>query len=342
MAWLRFKQNLISMKTSLHVKLRFFYLVFLRAILAPNFFNSRIRLSYFPGRIPDGLGAQLQRIIAINGLGWYLKIQVSHSPISEIAIHPLDNLSPDDYKLMLVNLNRLIDSTSSNDLSSSRILEIDNLTPRHFFIALVRSYKNGFPVNLRIRDSYYLVDANPGIYQIGITDEMRSCLRELSSVNLSGSIAIHHRHGVGGMAIQPGQTSPREVELARYFQPLRDILSNTKNDRVIIFTDAPRNHLDFEPPVDQRRLWQGLPRFENDRMRIDAGQFHELENEFPVLFEYRRGGNPLVSLADLSSSSCIVLSRSSFGYVAALFANHSNVWIPKDFWHPRQLGWKTF
>jgi hypothetical protein len=314
----------------------------LRLFLRPKFIASKICLSYHPGKIPDGLGAQLQRIIAIKGLGSYLNLNVLPISIKEIAIHPLDNLSLKDYNFMISNVNKLIGSIASMDFPKLGFLEVINLTPRHFFIAFIKSLKLGYPINLKIRDPYFLVDANTKIYHKGISEEMRGVLSRFSSVDLSNSIVVHHRHGVGGMAIQPGQKTPREMKLERYLKPLLRLTANESAKKIVIFTDAPQNDIVFKPSSNQYHLWQGLPRFDNNEIKIEGGKFTDLEARFCMPFDYRRGGNPLTALADLATSKSIVLSRSSFGYVAALFANNSTVWLPKDFWHPKHSGWKTY
>ena len=64
-----------------------------RVLLLSVPLRSRILLSYNQGPVPDGLGAQIQRMVALNALGAYLQVKVIHPDILEVAIHPMDNMS---------------------------------------------------------------------------------------------------------------------------------------------------------------------------------------------------------------------------------------------------------
>lgn len=314
----------------------------IRVLLLPVPLRSRILLSYNQGPVPDGLGAQIQRMIALNALGAYLKVKVIHPDILEVAIHPMDNMSQADYEDMLIEIKKLLSTKDESEFDNLLRCQVKDLRSKHFLVALFKSISNKKRVNLRIRDSYFLVDSKPGIYKKGISSEMKHHLRSLADSDFSEFIALHHRHGVGNMAIQPGQSKPREIDMRKYINPLHQALIANNKNKIVIFTDAPEMDLEFSPFLDQARLWEGLPKFDGERMKISAGQFKELESEFSNRIRIVRGGNPLKTLANLSTAGSIILSRSSFGYLAALFASHGNVWIPSDFWHPKHKYWKQY
>jgi hypothetical protein len=96
------------------------------------------------------------------------------------------------------------------------------------------------------------------------------------------------------------------------------------------------------PPKSQENLWNGLPKFESGQMQISRGDFQALAENFPQITEVRRGGNPLVSLAEMSTAGALILSRSSFGYLAAHLSGNKYVWIPSDFWHPKIPLWREY
>ena len=73
-----------------------------RVLLLSVPLRSRILLSYNQGLVPDGLGAQIQRMVALNALGAYLQVKVIHPDILEVAIHPMDNMSKAGYQDMLI------------------------------------------------------------------------------------------------------------------------------------------------------------------------------------------------------------------------------------------------
>lgn len=311
-------------------------------MLTPRCLQSRLAFSYSPGLVIDGLGAQLQRIIALKGLGSYLGIRVVLTEISDFAIHPLDGLTQSEYESTL----DVIESFLRNDLESQDIesfkVHVNDLHMSDLLRALIVSIKLKKVVLLCVRDSYFLTDAKPDLYRMGISIEMSSAIKALAVDDFSDAIVLHHRHGVGEMAIQPGQKSPRELQLSGYLIPLKEALNITNFTRIVIFTDAPVSDYVFIPSTSQRDLWSGLPRFDNGRMQISRGDFQALADCFPQITEIRRGGNPLVSLAEMSTAGALILSRSSFGYLAAHLSENSRVWIPSDFWHPKLPLWRDY
>ena len=313
-----------------------------RVLLLSVPLRSRILLSYNQGPVPDGLGAQIQRMVALNALGAYLQVKVIHPDILEVAIHPMDNMSKAGYQDMLIEIKTLLSTKDESGFDNFLKYQVTDLRSKHFLVALFKSIVNKQVVNLSIRDSYFLVDSKPELYKKGISSEMKKYLRSLADSDFFEFIALHHRHGVGNMAIQPGQSKPREIDMRKYINPLRQALVANNKNEIVIFTDAPETDLEFSPSLDQARLWEGLPQFDGERMKISAGQFKELESEFPNRIRIVRGGNPLKTLANLSTAGSIILSRSSFGYLAALFASHDSVWIPSDFWHPKHKYWKQY
>lgn len=306
--------------------------------------NSRLILGYSPGRKFDGLGAQLQRVLAINALAEYWGIEVAHLPIKKIAIHPLDGLeSRDSYVDFLNDVNKLIDAQSQFGLSIHDIYT-DNLTFKSFIRVIKRLVKSKETIRLTLTHPYYFVDANPQIYKCNLNGLISKKLLNYSTESLKDSIVLHHRHGVGKMAIQPGQESPREIELDRIFDIVHKcIASNSNTCRVFhIFTDAPDHNLQFHPPSDQVDSWTNLPGFDGQVMNVNAGELESLTQRISTPSKVHRGGNPLNSLANLSTAETLILTRSSFGYVAAVLGNTQNVWAPRDFWHPRLAGWKSY
>jgi hypothetical protein len=67
----------------------------------------KITLTYASSIKTDGVGAQLQRILAIRSLSTNLRLGYFHTEIEELAIHPLDSYQNDEeMKEFLLKLNR--------------------------------------------------------------------------------------------------------------------------------------------------------------------------------------------------------------------------------------------
>jgi hypothetical protein len=306
--------------------------------------NSRLILGYSPGLKFDGLGAQLQRVLAINALAEYWGIEVAHSPIKKIAIHPLDGLeSRDSYVDFLNNVNGLIDAQSQFKLRVQEIYTAD-LTFKSLIRVIKFQLKSKEKIYLTVTHPYYFVDANPRIYNCKFNMLISDRLLNFSTESLKDSIVLHHRHGVGKMAIQPGQKSPREIEMDKITGVVMQCIARNSNAKKMlhIFTDAPDHNLQFHPPSDQVDSWTNLPGFDGQVMSVNAGTLEGLTNQISIPLKVHRGGNPLNSLANLATAGTLILTRSSFGYIAAILGKTQNVWAPRDFWHPLLDRWHSY
>lgn len=314
-------------------------------ILSLNQTSSRLILSYSAGVKNDGLGAQLQRVLALNALGQYWRVPVRHIPIKQIAIHPLDGfVSEKEYLGFLESVNELIDSNDCMDVSNSSrsIIYVDDLQLKHIFAIAIRLLITNRTFNLRITHPYFFIDAMPKLYNCDSNFTIRRKLRFHITEKSIRRISLHHRQGVGDMAIQPGQNNPREIVQTAYSDVLKSLINKHPEMIVRIFTDAPEFDFQFKPPSEQKESWQSLPSFDGHVMKISGNSLKGLTENLPQGSAVIRGGHPLQALADLAASSILVLSRSSFGYVAALLSECTEVFIPDDFWHPPLPGWKTY
>ena len=317
-------------------------LVFGKLLFSPNRISSKIVFSYSPGGKFDGLGAQLQRVLGINALGDYWNIKIQHDFITDIAIHPLDEIQKSkDFSVFLRSVNYVVGAFPI-EVSESNTLYFNELRFRNVIQLFFASWWKGGKILAKITHPYFFVDANPDIYLCESNNLFAMRLKEFRTRNLSNGIALHHRQGVGNMAVQPGQRTPREISEDGYLQVLPTYLQRKSHSYLYVFTDAPETNIEFTPPVSQRDSWVGLPTFDGKKMSISPNALAGLTSFKEIRIEIFRGGNPLESLANMASCSVLILSRSSFGYVAALLNNQAEVWLPNDFWHRPMSGWKTY
>ena len=299
-------------------------------------------MGYSPGTKFDGLGAQLQRVIAINALGEYWSLSVMHQPIEEIAIHPLDGFQDDKaYRVFLSNVNYSIAATKIQSRNSKTIYSND-LIFRDMLSVIFQLLRSRKPIHFLISHPYFFVDAYPDMYKCSLNTLVSERISKFSSTTFSDAIVVHHRHGVGNMAIQPGQKSPREISEISLFQSLERCISHHPMARIVILTDAPESDIVFIPPSQQRNSWTNLPKFDGVSLKVSGGSLDFIRSQLAIPIEIIRGGNPLISLANMVTSDVLFLSRSSFGYVAAILGNPTEVWIPADFWHAPLNNWFRF
>lgn len=312
-------------------------------ILSSNRETSRITLSYSAGLKNDGLGAQLQRVLALNALGEYWRVSVRHTPIRQIAVHPLDGFVDDnEYLKFLKNINELIDSSDSMQATTTKIIYVEDLLFRHILLMALRLFFSRRMYILSVTHPYFFIDAMPSLYSCQSNFAVRERLRFHRTEKQIQKISLHHRQGVGNMAIQPGQNHSREIVQTAYLDTLKSILSKHPEMLVNLFTDAPELDLQFRPPDEQKESWQNLPSFDGEVMKVSGNSLRSLIADLPRGSKIIRGGHPLQALANLASSSILILSRSSFGYVAGLLSEETEIFVPEDFWHPPLPGWKTY
>ena len=305
--------------------------------------RKRIGLTYKAQEKLDGLGAQLQRLLGTRAVSAYLDIEYVHNEIEDVAIHPLDGIETSEQrKAYLLDINDIFAFSSTSTSLKNISFSIDDLSISDLWRALFLSL-TGQTLLIAITHPFRVVDLKPEMYRLSISDDLRTRLLSARS-SIRNAIAIHHRQGTGNFAIQPGQKSPRELTLISYLAPLKSLSSDERLFKrpLSIFTDASDEEFRFEPPVHQREQWIGLPNFDGKSIVMNRHNLSAFFKERGFQVEIESGGNPLDSLARLSNSDVLVLSRSSFGYVAALLSKNSSIFLPSDFWHPKLKGWKTF
>jgi hypothetical protein len=147
---------------------------------------------------------------------------------------------------------------------------------------------------------------------------------------------------VGGMTVQKGEKISRQMEFGYYIRLLESILS-TLDDlpvNITIFTDAPVEDLVFELPQTQINLWQNSKSVDNGKMFVAGLKLEEQLSNLRVKPRIVRGGDPLSAIQEMANSEILIMSRSSFGYVAGILNEGRNVYFPSSFWHKPLPGWK--
>ncbi len=312
-------------------------LPFCRFFIVKN--GLKISISLDSEKLEDGLGAQIQRQFSLKALAHYLRIDFSPTPIKQIAIHPLDNFT--DISLMqnfLNEVNEIFRLKAQSESDYDSLVIVGKLTIWKLLKIVVRVRKTKTNTHLRVLEAYSLVDANPQIY----VDSLRDFHLKAESISNShqvfkSDICIHYRQGAGGNAVYPGQKISRELN-PQYFIDLLQRL-DTDGKRIIVFTDAPVQNVNFKPEVTQEHLWLGTPGYENGTVRI---QGLDLKNIFAIAgFDVRVviGGDLLTTILSFIESKSLLMSRSSLSYVAALLNKDGDIYYPPNFWHPPLNRW---
>lgn len=310
--------------------------------LAFKVVSPQIALTYDSISKQDGLGAQLQRILAIKSLCTDLRISYIHTGVADIAIHPLDLLnSESEIYTFLDKVNQFfyIESTKNQLFDEARTFQIRSLSNSSLALFLAKSLFLSQPMVLSVVEPYGCSDLFPSMYE-GISRNLPTL--KLSPVE-SSAIAIHYRRGFGNFDVQRGEGSSRELEISAILKKCNEIiLSNKEISEVVIFTDAAPGDSIFSPPEHQRNAWVTNVNFDGENLVTKGIDVHSNFSSLQVPFTVISGGNPLDSLIALAQFDFLILSRSSFGYVSALLGDRKQVWLPKDFWHPPLPKWFTY
>jgi len=301
--------------------------------------GAKLSISFDSLNVQDGLGAQLQRQISIGALAEFLRINFIPVPLSQIAMHPLDdfkNVKEMNEFLSIVNsffgfVNHLY-RPNGKDVSLRKVS-----VGRLFYISLmVRLFDVSF--HITASEVYGLVDTIPEIYNQFIQTNMNLDEKLIEGLEIIDSdISIHYRQGVGGKAIYPGQKIPRELD-ADYFISILDSLI-TENRTITIFTDAPEGDFEFVPTNEQLHLWIGTPGFHNGVVYVKGLNLENYFSSAGHTVKVVSGGSLLEALISMAKSETLIMSRSSLSYVAALLNTSSQIFYPPEFWHPPLARW---
>ena len=308
--------------------------------LLPTGFKKRLAITYANEKKTDGLGAQLQRLVAIRALAMRIKINYLHNKISVLTVHPLDNLEHDVQVaefLEKVDLYFHLDSTVEKTWADEQV-SIDSLSILSILKNLLRSVIQKKNILIRVIEPYAVMELLPSDYK-RVIPLFYKFPRTASSPD---EIVMHYRYGVGGNVIQHGEKLPRQINLLHFRDVIRDIPTeySDKLRTLRVLTDAPQSAKSFTPNKNQLHLWEGTPNFNNGSVIIEAFSFDEILGGLGLDLVVEYGGDAVDSLLIMSRAKVLILSRSSLSYVGALFnENQPLVYSAPKFWHPKMKTW---
>ena len=326
-----FRQSLRQIHGSIVFKLLKFFCRLLRPSIA---------LTYLNTRKADGVGAQIQRILAIRSLSHSLNLGYLHTGVSSLAIHPLDSYQDEDeMTAFLLKLNHEFWMESSKDLSLGDFCEItaNTLSFRFLFLGIFKSKILRKKILVQLVEPYPISEFDPDLYE--------DITRFLPNLDLQKKvdpvIAVHYRRGVGGFAVQRGEKVSRELA-GEYFATLvKEIIAthHLRNFKLLVFTDSPSDDLIFVPPDHQSHLWNTSTGFTEGKMHVIGLELKNFFQDMSDSLEVIYGGDPLDVIKSLATADHLILSRSSFGYVAAVLNDKGEIYIPSKFWHTPLSRW---
>jgi hypothetical protein len=290
----------------------------------------------------DGTGAQMQRILGVYSICKFLRIPYVHSPISEMIITPLDPFqSEGELTQYLSRLNSFIElPTFKADSDSYSRREIQTITPTNLLkIRLHSKLATKKSELVAISNPFKVVNRMPDIYRLAIKD-----LPVYPLSNEKKRIALHYRRGSNTLDVLPGESKPRALENSWYINVLEkytQIWEKAGIDFSIdVYTDMPKESFVYYPMEFQSHLWSYEPRYRNGKVEVLGEDLKEtLFMKFQNNLIVHHGGDPLDGLLAMSQADLLIISRSSYSYVAGLMNRHGKIIVPTGFWHKELKNW---
>lgn len=296
---------------------------------------AKLVLTYSNTAFTDGVGAQLHRIYGIYAISRLLGVPYLHSPITRVGYQGLAALEAnaadpafhDEFNELFQIRSDLLPATEFHTMNLWRIY------PRLFqlLIALVDSGATGGKPGLaRVVMPHGIADRFPDCY--GVCKEISPFARPAQEAGVF-RVAVHARRGE-----QVVLDSVRVLPNLYYINVARNVA------RV----------LDALGLAYQIELWAEIPTREftvypdhhgiNERISSPVFVTPEMYSldEFDVLPNLVRcvNGKAIDCMRGLATADVLVMSRSSFSYVAAIL-NRDGAVMYHPFWHSAPSSWIT-
>lgn len=315
-----------------------------------RFTRRNISISYYSGNQFDGTGAQLQRLASVYALSKYLEIDFIKTPLSGVTVHPTDPFqTEDDYNQYLTRVGNFLRLEAQDfnvqDLDC-KYIDFSIVTTPALLKVVIRNVFQRCRIHLNVFQANSIIDYWPELIPTFVCVNKNE-LNSAKLDNSGASIAIHYRQGAGGFPIYPGQKLSRQIDLGIYTKLLGECIDDLREAErigITVFTDSPQEETNFTPPKEQLVQWLGTPGFDGNKVTIIPTDFQPIKsfasNRVSVSIEH--GGNPLDAFAFMTQADVLIMSRSSFSYLAGLLNLNGTIYFPANFWHSPLRSWRKF
>jgi hypothetical protein len=297
---------------------------------------STLVLTYDNEAIPDGVGAQLQRIYGTYAISRLLDVSYLHSPLAEVGYQGLSALEanaadPDFHRLF----NEVFTLPSDVDPSASAVaamptLRLPNISMgvANELIAWSGGRGAGRPTLVRLATPHGIADQFPDSY--GACTQ-QSPFPAPARGGRPLRVALHVRRGE-----QVVLRSDRMLPNSYYIGVARRVADALETAgleyEIELWTEVPTS--DFVAGPQHHGINGRISEpFAARAEMYGLAEFDELPN-----LVHRLNGRAIDCLEGLATADVFVMSRSSFSYVAAIL-NRSGVVLYHPFWHSGMSAW---
>jgi len=290
-----------------------------------------VGVTYANNKLTDGAGAQLQRIYGIYSLSRLLNLPYIHSPLTELSYQgliALENKSSSEY--LVSDYNKIFNIPSDIELPSKYIIydvnEI-NLRIRTFERLKQKAAKKRIFILAQIVNPYGITDTYPEAYRV---------VKDISPFPFKRSevfrVAIHVRRGELFLLDKYRNRMLPNNYYISVAQGLDNILQELKLNYVFeLYTEVP-SKIFTATPTNYSLI--------SDEITVDP-EWNKIE-EFDLIPNLQKfiNSNPIDTLERMATANVLIMSHSSFSYVAALL-NKKGLILYNKFWSSPLKNWLT-
>lgn len=303
-------------------------------------------LAYNNAEQMDGFGAQLLRIMGIYSTARKLGCGYIHMPIQDVIeefSHGINN--EDELGHLVERVNEFFELPSDNPPPFfHKIFVTYNLSRKQLFKFFLRYQFSRKNVLVKITLPFGVVDNFPHWYKMAV-DSIYSRKKQIFEQHIRNDTVVHLRLGYGQHHPIANTVSPRFLPINYYGDLLNAISSNVeefKRQLIVVHTDSPISAKVWRPT--KKALDQCVAFGEN----VVDGSVEVYSKDYTLYFQalgwnsidYRSCDDFLSTFLDMACAERLLMSRSAFSYIAALFNKKEVIW-PANHGHARLPSWKS-
>jgi hypothetical protein len=298
---------------------------------------NNIALTYANDILCDGAGSQLHRMYGVYALSRRFQVSYYHSPLKKIGYQGIVALeNNENSEVLLKRYNDLFYLASDIELPNkytTKMLMLGDGQALAGLVAQARENKNNFLL-VKMPFSAPFTDKHPEIFD---------CLKEISPFQKKASstfrVAIHVRWG-DLLINHTERLLPNEYYI-KVANKVAQMLKQWEIPFVCeLHTELPTKpfwvtseHHGVKNRIEQYCLKESVM-LTPEQYRIS--DFDVIPCLLPCVNK-----DPIETLEALATADLLIMSRSSFSYLAALF-NQTGAVVYAPFWHPPIPGWLQF
>ncbi|HTX39486.1 MAG TPA: hypothetical protein VME43_30920 [Bryobacteraceae bacterium] len=290
--------------------------------------RANLALTYANDQQMDGAGAQLQRIYGIYAVSRFLRLPYFHSPVKKIGYQGLSALETNSSSPELeLRYNDLFSIASDIELPRDPVIHYIRNPDQEMLERLqIAANTNGHFTLLRILYPYAVADRSPEIYRH--VQAISPFPRTRSKVF---RLALHVRRGEE-LVVDSERMLPNSYYVSCALQITGRLQKLDIPFVCELYTEVAS------------KAFVVTPQHHGIEGRIPANvildpRVNRLE-DFEVIPNLARfvNGDPIETLRRMATADALVLSRSSYSYVAAIL-NAGGIVVYHPFWHPPLKEW---